>query len=74
MNGEEIADGVIAAMAVLGSIGSVLLLAVRVGRLSGSFEARINAGEDDRRALWSAIGVLTGRYDRHLERHEAKRR
>jgi hypothetical protein len=69
VDGGTLAAIVTAAVAVCGSIGSVLLLAVHVGKLTGDHEARIKSGEDDRRAIWQGVGVLTGRFDRHIETH-----
>lgn len=57
----------IAAVAVLGCIGSVLLLAFRVGRLIGSTEQRLTNGESDRIRLWDELGKLLAWRDRHVE-------
>lgn len=70
---EALALALTAAVAVAGSIGSVLLLAVRVGRLMGSTGARITASETDRGKLWAALGVLTHRLDRHIEQPHPRR-
>lgn len=69
MNGETIGTLSIAAVAVLGSIGSVLMLAYRVGKLSGEIGARMVGSETDRARLWQAIGALTDKLDRHIERY-----
>jgi hypothetical protein len=65
---QETATLAIAGVAVLGCIGSVLLLAFRVGRLTGEITARQKAGEDDRIRLWQALGALTDRINTHVER------
>lgn len=69
MTVEVISGLVVAAVAVLGSIGSVLLLSFRVGSLTGKMEARISHGDADREQIWKAIGALTDRYNRHTEQH-----
>lgn len=74
MNVAVVSGAVIAALSILGSIGSTLLLAYRVGKLTGDTEARVKAGEDDRANIWRALGILTGRYDKHIEHHSVKRR
>jgi len=63
----DIALVVSAGVAVLCSIGSVLLLAYRIGRLTGSTEARIAHGENDRVRIWQAIGQVVAKVDRHIE-------
>jgi hypothetical protein len=67
VNAMDIAVLITAGAAILGSIGSVLLLAYRVGRLTGSTEARITHGETDRSNLWRALGELMAKVDRHIE-------
>lgn len=57
----------IVAVPVLTMAGAVLVLAFRVGKLTGQTEARINAGDADRSRIWEAIGKLTARQDRHVE-------
>jgi hypothetical protein len=64
---------VTAATAVAGSIGSVLLLAYNVGKLTGSTDARLKAGERDGASLHQSLGVLTGRFNRHIEDHPTVR-
>jgi hypothetical protein len=63
----ELATLAIAGVAVLGCIGSVLLLAFRVGKLTGVTEARIQQGESDRARIWESIGALVAKVDRHIE-------
>lgn len=67
MNTEAIATLALAGVAIAGSIGSALLLAFRVGKLTSSVEARISEGEKDRRRIWKALGKLVGKVDRHIE-------
>lgn len=69
-----VAELITAGVAVIGSIGSVLLLAYNVGRLTGNSDARLKTGEDDRGQLWKSLGILTGRFDRHIEQPHAARR
>ncbi len=64
---------VTAGVAVVSSIGSVLLLAYNVGKLTGIHDARLKAGEDDSKSIWKSLGILTGRFDRHIEHHPAAR-
>ena len=72
MTVDTIAAIILAAVAVLGSIGSVLLLSFRVGSLTGKMDARITHGETDRDAIWKAIGAVTDRFNRHTEQHSKR--
>lgn len=67
MNKADWVTAAIVAVPVLTLAGAVLLLAFRVGKLTGQTEARINAGDTDRSRIWEAIGKLTARQDRHVE-------
>lgn len=69
MTATDIGTLVLAATTMLGSIGAVLLLAFRVGRLTGVTEARINNGDSDRSRIWQAIGEVVAKLDRHIEGH-----
>lgn len=69
MRTQELATLAVAGVAVLGCIGSVLLLAFRVGKLTGELTARMTVGDNDRVRIWQSIGALTGKIDRHIERH-----
>lgn len=73
MNTTELASLVIASLAVAGAIGSVLMLAYRVGRLTGATEARMSQGDTDRTNLWRALGELTERFNRHIDQHQITR-
>lgn len=57
----------IASVAILGCIGSVLLLAFRIGKLTGNVEARMSQGETDRVNIWTQLGALGAKLDRHIE-------
>lgn len=74
MTPETIAGLIVAAVAVLGSIGSVLLLAFRVGTLNGKMDARMQGSEMDRANIWKAVGALTDRLNRHIEQHQRGKR
>lgn len=74
MRAEVYATLALAGVAVLGCISSVLLLAFRVGKLTGSVEARMSQSDTDRAGIWRAIGVLTAKVDRHIERHNPRDR
>lgn len=69
MRAQEIATLAIAGVAVIGSVSSVLLLAYRVGRLTGATEARIAHGETDRVNIWRQLGAIAAKLDRHIESH-----
>jgi hypothetical protein len=58
-----------AGMAIFGTMGSVLLLAFRVGRLTGTMEARMSTSESDRVNIWKQLGALASKVDRHIEGH-----
>lgn len=74
MSAEVIGTLILASVAVLGSIGSVLLLAFRVGALTGRMDARMSNGEADREQIWKAIGAITDRFNRHTETHNRAKR
>lgn len=57
----------VAATSVFTCAGAVLLLAFRVGKLTGQYDARLQSGETDRSRIWESIGTLTGRLDHHIE-------
>lgn len=67
MTGTDIGTLVIAGLTVMTVIGSILLLAYRVGRLTGTVEARMTYGDGDRIKIWQEIGALTAKFDRHIE-------
>lgn len=58
-----------AGVAILGSMMSMLLLSYRIGRLTGTTETRISAGEDDRSKLWRVVDALDAKLDTHLQGH-----
>ena len=74
MSLEAVSSLILAAVAVLGSIGSVLLLAFRVGTMSGKIDARLEISQDDRTNIWKALDVLSGRFNKHVEYHAKRRR
>lgn len=57
----------VAGVTLLGCAAPVLLLAFRVGKLTGQTEARMQAGESDRARIWESLGALGGKLDRHIE-------
>lgn len=67
MNAGVITSLIIAGVAVAGAIGSILLLAVRVGTLIGRVDGHIRISDDDRAKLWRELGRSNGRLDRHTE-------
>lgn len=69
MRTTELATLALAGVAILGSLGSVLLLAFRVGKLTGELTARMTVGENDRVRIWQQLGALAAKYERHIERH-----
>lgn len=69
MNGGELAGIVVAGVAVLGAIGSVLLLAFRVGNLVGTFTAFMAASERDRATLRTDLQRTSDRIALHIEHH-----
>lgn len=69
MNPVEVGTLIIAGIAVASSIASVLLLAYRVGRLTGTVEARLQHGDTDRVNIWRQLGALAERLNRHIEGH-----
>jgi hypothetical protein len=67
VNAADLATIAGAVVSVLVCVGSVLLLAYRIGRLTGTVETRMSFGETDRANIWTAIGALGGKVDRHIE-------
>lgn len=65
-----IATLILAGVAILGSITSVLLLSYRVGRFTGVTETRISAGEVDRSKIWRVVESLADMLHKHLEGHK----
>lgn len=74
MNATEVGTLILAAMAVIGSILSVLALSYRVGRLTGKVDTRIDHGEADRDKIWQAIGKLADRMNQHVDEHHFGRK
>lgn len=68
MTPTDVGTLILAGIAIVGCIGSVLLLAYRVGRLTGTTEARISFAENDRTHLWQKLGGIASKLDRHVER------
>lgn len=69
MNAADISGLILTGVAVAGSIGSVLMLAFRVGRLTGTVEASIASGKESDASAAAAILRLTERLDAHLTSH-----
>lgn len=67
MNATELSTLAVAGVTVLGCVGSILLLAYRIGRLTGSTEARITHGESDRVRIWEHMGAILSKLERHIE-------
>lgn len=63
----DIATLVLAGVAVVGLIGSVLTLAFRVGRLAGTMQGFMATTLSDNRHLWEEYGKLSERLSRHIE-------
>ena len=74
MNANTIGGLIVASIAVLGSIGSTLLLAYRVGIMTGEIRTRVDGSEKDRINLWAALALQVERFNRHLdERHQSRK-
>lgn len=69
MTATDIGTLALAGIAIMTSVGSVLLLAFRVGKLTGTIEARMANADSDRSRIWQAIGELVAKFDRHIEGH-----
>lgn len=69
MSAADISGLILTGVAVAGSIGSVLMLAFRVGKLTGTVEASISSGKDSDTAQMASILRLTERLDAHLTGH-----
>lgn len=69
MSGGEITGIILAGVAVLGAIGSVLILAFRVGSLVGTVTAFMAASERDRVDLRTSLQRQSDRLSLHIEHH-----
>ena len=67
MTGSVIASLIVAAVAVLGSAGSVAMLGFRVGRLVGMVEGHIASSAADHARTHEDIGKINYRAERHIE-------
>lgn len=70
MNAETIAALASAGASIVGSMMCVLLLAYRVGKLTGTVEARISASEKDYSWLRGVVETLSAAFHKHLEGHK----
>ena len=62
-----IAAVAVGAVAVLGSIGSILLLAFRTGRLVGAVERESKSSADNTARIFGELGRLAQSAERHIE-------
>lgn len=69
MSATDVATLAVAGVVIVTAIGSILLLSYRIGRLTGTTEARISYGENDRTHIWEKLGALGSKLDRHIETH-----
>lgn len=69
MNGAEIAAFILAGVAVLGAIASVMTLSFRVGTLVGTVTSFMAASERDRAAIRTDLTRQTDRLSMHIEHH-----
>lgn len=69
MNSEAIASLIVAGIAVISAIGSVLLLGFKVGNLVGTVTAFMAASERDRERLRADLTRQTDRLSMHIEHH-----
>lgn len=69
MNGGELAAFILAGVAVLGAIASVMTLSFRVGTLVGTVTSFMAASERDRLALRADLTRQTDRLSMHIEHH-----
>lgn len=69
MSTQTIISLIVAGLAILGAIGSVLLLAFRVGTVSGTITSFMAASERDREGLRADLTRLTDRFSMHVEHH-----
>jgi hypothetical protein len=72
--GQEVTASTIVLMittgiAIIGAIGSVLLLAFRIGTLVGTNAAFMAASEGDRASLRADLTRLADRFSLHVEHH-----
>ena len=68
MNNTILGALIVAGVTVIGNIAAMLALVYRIGRLTGTVEARLNSGDVDRANIWQQIGTVIGKLDRHMER------
>jgi hypothetical protein len=66
---EVILAFVVATIAVLGAIGSVLLLSVKIGGLIGTYTAFMGESKEDRLELHAGALRQADRLSMHIEHH-----
>lgn len=69
MSSETVAALIIAGVAVLSAIGSVLLLSFRVGSMVGTMTAFMSSSDRDRERLRADLTRQTDRLSLHVEHH-----
>ena len=69
MSTTEVTSVILAAVAILGTIGSVTALTFRVGRLIGTTETLITQGTADRTLLREQITQVGAQISRHEQWH-----
>lgn len=58
---------ILAGVAVMGAIGSTLMLSIRIGTLIGKIGAHMEMVTTALAQIWSEIGTINARQDRHVE-------
>lgn len=69
MNAQTIVAIIMAAIAIIGAIGAVVMLAFRTGTLNGNIMSFMTRAATDRTEVLTEIGKLDGKLDRHIEQH-----
>lgn len=69
MNAQTLVAIIMAAIAILGAIASVVMLSFRTGTLNGTILSFMNRAATDRTEVLTEIGKLDGKLDRHIEQH-----
>lgn len=67
MTAQVLSALILAAIAVLGAIGSVLMLSFRVGTLVGKVSAWQERSVADAARIWAEFAALDAKHDKHIE-------
>jgi hypothetical protein len=69
VNAETLGTVIVAAVAVLGMLGSLVALTYRMGTLSGRIMSFMETAQRDRTEVLTEMGKIGNQLERHIETH-----